>query len=64
MQPLSIHYENKPLQVQMDVVILIISFKCLGSFLKMSRVMQFNNFKDKKCPIWNYKNACYNCHFT
>lgn len=62
MQPLSIHYENKPLQVQMDVV--IISFKCLRSFLKMSRVMQFNNFKDKKCPIWNYKNACYNCHFT
>lgn len=49
MQPLSIHYENKPLQVQMDVV--IISFKCLRSFLKMSRVMQFNNSKDKKRPI-------------
>lgn len=49
MQPLSIHYENKPLQVQMDVG--IISFKCLRSFLKMSRVMQFNNFQDKKCPI-------------
>lgn len=35
----------------MDVVIIIISFKCLGNFLKMSRVMQFNNSKDKKCPI-------------
>lgn len=62
MQPLSIHYENKPLQVQMNVVIK--SFKYLRSFLQLSRVMQFNNSKDKKCPIWNYKNACYNCHFT
>lgn len=44
MQPLSIHYENKPLQVQMNVG--IISFKYLRSFLQLSRVMQYINLQN------------------